>query len=165
MKTVLKAAVFAVGLATLASAQAQMGPYVGASISRVEIDHADLTSLGYKLGYQANQNFAVEARLGTGLFDDSVDHRTYEIDNYAGLYAKAILPLNHNFSVYGLVGYSRAELKTYTRYGMVNDWSDRDVSSGLGLDIGIERNLSINLEWINLVEDVDLLSFGINYGF
>ncbi|MNJ63351.1 outer membrane protein X [compost metagenome] len=165
MKFALKAAVFAVGLATLASAQARVGPYLGASLSRAEIDHADLTALGYKLGYQANQNFALEARLGTGLFDDSVDHRTYEIDNYAGLYAKAILPLNHNFSVYGLVGYSRAELKTYTRHGIVNDWSDRDVSSGLGLDITVERNLSINLEWINLVEDVDLLSFGINYGF
>src|SRR5690606_41315389 len=83
MKSAVKAAVFAVGLATLANAQAQMGPYVGASISRVEIDHADLTSLGYELRYPANQHFAVQARLGPGLRDDSLSHATYELDDSA----------------------------------------------------------------------------------
>lgn len=165
MKSVLKVAAFAIGLSTLATAQAQVGPYIGANLSRVEVEHANLTSIGYKLGFQTSHYLALEARLGTGLFDSSINGVTYEVDNYAGAYAKFILPLNHNFSVYAVGGYTRAELKAYTGKTILGDWSETDFSSGLGMDIAIDQRTSINMEWINLIEDVDLLSFGVNYSF
>lgn len=167
MKSALKVAVFAVGLSTLAAttaAQAQVGPYAGVMISRAEVNHADLTTLGYKLGFQASQNLAVEARLGTGLFDDSMGGWTYEIDNYAGVYAKLLMPLNHQFSVYGIGGYSHAEGKVHQRHYM-DSWSESDFSVGLGLDMHLARNVSASFEWLNLVDDVDLLSFGVSFSF
>lgn len=163
----LKVAVFAVGLSTLAAttaAQAQIGPYAGVMISRAEVNHADLTTLGYKLGFQASQNLAVEARLGTGLFDDRMAGWTYEIDNYAGAYAKLMLPLNHQFAAYAIGGYSHAEGKVH-RGNYMNSWSESDFSAGLGLDMRLAQNVSASLEWLNLVDDVDLLSFGVNFSF
>ena len=82
MKSALKVAVFAVGLSTFAAttlAQAQIGPYGGVMISRAEIDHTDLTSLGYKLGFQASSDhlsthlsyscILAESNTRDGLFD------------------------------------------------------------------------------------------------
>lgn len=163
MKSALKVAVFAVALSATV-AQAHVGPYGGAMISRAEMHHADLTSLGYKLGFQASPNLAVEARLGTGLTDDSINGITYEIDNYVGAYAKLIMPLNHQVSVYGIGGYTRAEGKSYTRTAF-GTWTDHDISLGLGLDMYLAPRLSASLEWMNLVDEVDLLNFGINFSF
>ena len=167
MKSALKVAVIAVGLSTFAAttAQAHIGPYAGAMISRAEIDHTDLSTLGYKLGFQASPNLAVEARLGTGLSDDSINGWNYEIDNYVGAYAKLILPMNAQFSVYAIGGYARAEGKTYTRTSPVNAWTEHDFSAGLGLDMHLAPNMSASMEWMNLVEDVDLLSFGVSFSF
>lgn len=168
MKSALKVAVFAVGLSTFAAttaAQANIGPYAGAMISRAEIDHTDLSSLGYKLGFQASPNLAVEARLGTGLSDDSINGRTYEIDNYVGGYAKLILPMNPQFSFYAIGGYSRAAGKIHTRTTMLSDWTEHEFSVGLGLDLHLARNMSASMEWMNLIDDLDLLSFGVNFSF
>ena len=168
MKSALKVAVFAVGLSTFAAttlAQAQIGPYGGVMISRAEIDHTDLTSLGYKLGFQASKNLALEARLGTGLTDDSINGLTYEIDNYVGAYAKLLMPFNPQFSAYIIGGYSRAEGKIYNRVSPVHTWSEHDFSAGLGVDLHLAPNLSASMEWINLVDEVDLMSFGVNFSF
>lgn len=167
MKSALKVAVFAVGLSTFAAttAQAQIGPYAGAMVSRAEINHTDLTSLGYKLGFQPSQNLAVEARLGTGLTDDSISGLTYEIDNYVGVYGKLLLPLGPQFSAYVIGGYSRAEGKIYNRTSPVHVWSDHDFSAGLGLDLYLSQNVSASMEWINLVDEIDLLSFGVSFTF
>src|SRR5690606_40810371 len=83
-------------------------------------DHTDLSSLAYKLGFTASPNLAVEARLGTGLTDDSINGTTYEIDNYVGVYTKLILPMNPQFAAYAIGGYSRVEGKTYTRTSPVS---------------------------------------------
>src|SRR5690606_41921080 len=98
-------------------------------------DHTDLSSLAYKLGFTASPNLAVEARLGTGLTDDSINGTTYEIDNYVGVYTKLILPMNPQFAAYAIGGYSRVEGKTYTRTSPGNNWTEHALSRGLGLDL------------------------------
>lgn len=167
MKSALQAALLAAGLSMFATtAQAALiGPYAGAMISRAEIDHTDLSSLGYKLGFTASPNLAVEARLGTGLTDDSINGTTYEIDNYVGVYTKLILPMNPQFSAYAIGGYSRVEGKTYTRTSRVNNWTEHDISLGLGLDLYLAPNLGASMEWMSLADEVDLISFGVNFSF
>jgi hypothetical protein len=69
------------------------------------------TAIGALLGMSINKNFAIEARLGTSLSDDSIFGANVKIDNFAGVYAKGILPVSNVASVYGLLGYTQGKLK------------------------------------------------------
>ena len=178
MTNTIRFAALALGLASVAAVQAQQGPYVGGSLSRVEVridglSTAKPTALGIRLGSQVSPNFAVEARLGKGIADDSVNNGVnVEIDTYYGLYAKGILPMTNLFSAYGLLGYSRGEVTASGPGGSVSDW-DNDVSYGLGVDFAITKNTTINVEWARLFKGtiaasnykVNALSLGANYRF
>jgi opacity protein-like surface antigen len=177
MTHTIKFAALALGLASVAAAQAQQGLYVGGSLSRVEVrvdglSTAKPTALGVRLGNQFSPNLAVEARLGKGITDDTVNGVKVEIDTYYGIYAKGILPMTNLFSAYGLLGYSRGEVTRSGPGGSASDW-DSDVSYGLGVDFAITKNTTINVEWARMFKGsiaganykVNALSLGANYRF
>lgn len=150
----------------------------------------DDSDTGYKLflGYQFNQNFAVEGGyvdLGKMSFSSTITAPSAgtvsgDVKTKNGLFLDAVgtLPLGNNFSVFGRLGvYSiKTEL---TASGSAGSVSSSDTGSdfhwGIGAGYDFTPNLGARLEWerFNKVGnkdktgegDVDLASVGLVYRF
>jgi OOP family OmpA-OmpF porin len=147
------------------------------------------TGLGLRLGYQFNDNFAVEggyARLGKFGYDtqttapgaDTVSG-SYKIDAYS-LAAVGIVPLQRGFSLYGKAGVAdvRTKLTASSSLGATAPSGARDSSAslllGLGANLDFDRNLYGRAGWERYTrvgsEDTgkghaDLFSIGLGYRF
>ena len=110
----------------------------------------------------------IEARLGTTLVDDSIFGSDIKIDNFAGVYAKGILPVSDVASIYGLLGYTQGKLTAENALGSGSD-SDSDISYGIGADFAISATTSVGVEWARLFKGegfkVDGLSVGVSFKF
>lgn len=164
--------VVALSLAAVGTAHAE-GLYAGALLTRATVSVDDTgdtnpTAIGAKLGMPVNKNFAVEARLGVGLSDDSLGVENVKINNFVGVYGKGILPLSDKASVYGLLGYTQGKLKSEGPFGS-GSGSDSDVSYGIGADFAISGTTSVGVEWARLFkgEDykVDGLTLSVSFKF
>lgn len=163
-KVFCKMLVVALTLSTFSLAYAQDGLYVGANISQINYKEDGISTikpiaLSLKLGNQFTKNFALEARIGTGISDDSLDvfgtSVKVEVDSFYGIYGKGILPLNDNFSVYGLAGYTKGEL-TASAPGVGSfSESDSDFSFGVGCDYFFAENVAFNFEYARLFSGSD----------
>jgi opacity protein-like surface antigen len=162
----------ALSLATVGAAHAE-GLYAGALLTRTTVSFDDVgdaspMTLGAKLGMSINKNFAVEARLGTGLSDDSIVGVDVKVDNFAGIYGKGILPLSDVASIYGLLGYTQGKLK-FEAPGLSESDSDSDISYGIGADFAISATTSVGVEWARLFKGdgytVEGLSLGVSFKF
>lgn len=156
-----------------ATANAQRGGlYLGGDISQIQykepgFDAIKPLAIGFAAGHRFNPNFALEARIGTGISDDSVRVDDFDIkakiDNYVGLYGKAIMPLNYLVELYGLVGYTHARLEARA-FGQSQITSDNDFSYGLGAAFEIAYNMSIEIEWARLFDSSDYETDSIRLG-
>lgn len=161
-------------LATVGAAHAE-GLYAGALLTRttVSIDgfgDANPMAIGAKLGMPINKNFAVEARLSTGLSDDSLLGGIVDVkvDSFVGVYAKGLLPLSDTASVYGLLGYTQSKLKLEGPGGSASG-SDSDLSYGFGADFAVSGGTSVGVEWARLYKDdvskIDGLTLSVSFKF
>jgi hypothetical protein len=120
-------------------------------------------SILLRLGVYVTPAITLELRYGDGIDDDTIMGVDYSIDRIAGLYALYHLELSSAFSIYGLVGYSEADLKAEASGGSVIEKED-DISYGIGLDLG-----NINFEYTHVLEDsnyeVNAASIGYTYHF
>jgi hypothetical protein len=164
--------VAALSLAAVGAAHAE-GLYAGALLTRttVSVDgfgDANPTTIGANLGMMLNKNFAVEARLGTSLADDSLAGVNLKVDNFAGFYGKGILPLSDTASVYGLLGYTQGKLKVSGPLGSASG-SDSDVSYGVGAEFAVSGTTSVGVEWARFFKGDDYkvngLSLGVSFKF
>ena len=162
----------ALSLVAVGAAHAE-GLYAGALLTRTTVSVDGLgdtnpTAIGATLGMSINKNFAIEARLGVGLTDDSLLGANIKVDNFAGFYGKGILPLSDKASVYGLLGYTQGKLKVSGPLG-ADTGSDSDVSYGIGADFAISGNTSVGIEWARLFKGddykVDGLTLGVSFKF
>jgi opacity protein-like surface antigen len=167
MNRTIKFAVLALGLSSMAAAQAQQALYVGASVSRFDLSinglsNAKPSAFSLKLGEQMNPNFAAEVRLGKGMSGDSISGADVKVNSYYGFYAKGILPVTNEFSAYGLLGYTRGKV-TVNRPGNSASDTDGGLSYGLGVDYMITKNASVGLEWARLFKgSVGGLDYKVN---
>ena len=138
------------------------------------------TAVMLRLGHAFNSNFSVEARLGTGLDDETqfvpelgvsgID-ATLELDTIAAIYAVGRTSLTESLSVYGLLGASRVEA-TATVSGFpaaTNSSSETSFSYGVGVEVGISSSLGLNLEYTQYLDksdaDLGIIAVGLKYGF
>jgi len=161
-----------------ASANAQRaGLYVGADLAQLQyqesgFETAKPLAIGFAAGNRFNPNFAAEVRIGTGVSDDTINVNGVDvkasIDNYAGIYAKGILPLNYLVELYGLVGYTHGRIEAQA-FGQRQITSDTDFSYGLGAAFEIAYNMSIDIEWARLFEgstyETDAIKLGLRFSF
>ena len=144
--------------------------YVGANFDMIDID-VDGTSFdtggirgtyGKYLDNTAGITFpiAVEGRFGFGLLDDDAGGVTVSTDTYWGLYAKAELTNLGAITPYGILGYSSISA---TAKGFGEEISDDDsgFSFGVGARYHYSNLFTLNFEFMNLVDDVSALSFGV----
>ncbi len=163
-------------------AQAESGWYMGASSSFADFEEKgvadlELSTIQVQTGMRFNKHFAVEARLGTGLSDDSASQVEdginlkidLETDYIASAFVKGIIPAGP-VELYGLLGYTHAELDAkVTAVGegisISETFSDSDISYGVGLAFQPTAASSIFVEYMNFYDDDDIEISGYTLGF
>jgi opacity protein-like surface antigen len=138
------------------------------------------TALIGRFGYFFHPNFSVEGRLGFGLQDDTqqfvtsigtpVDARL-DIDHVVGLYGTGHINLTESISFYGVVGASSVEatasLPGFPNASVSDDESS--VSYGVGADVGIGKNIALNVEYMRYLDkssyDFDMIGLGATFSF
>ncbi len=193
-KTTIAALVAASGLVASSAAMAQGKPadtgwYAGLSIGQSSASDAcngvsgpgvscDDKDTAFKIfgGYQINRNFGVElgyADLGEvsasgGGVTASIETTAFELVG-VGSY-----PINNQFSVYGKLGFYRADSKGRSNVGVSADETNTDLTLGVGVQYNFTRNLGVRGEWQRYSSvgggdigdsDVDVLSVGVVYKF
>jgi opacity protein-like surface antigen len=129
----------------------------------------DLGVLGVRGGYYFHNYFSVEGRLGFGVADDTktIDDippfdLTVDQDYNIGVYAVGHLPLSDRFKLYGLVGFTKAEV-TLSVPGESISSDDSDFSYGAGLEFDMTKNWSLAAEYTAYFSDAEV-SFGTETG-
>ncbi len=146
------------------------GFYIGAGYNFFETESAgldwDTSTLDLRIGKFFTPNFAVEGRIGIGVSDDTVGGVNNEIDNYIGAFARGQIPINNQFSIYGLAGIVTGDASASATVGGQNvAWDDTNFAWGIGASFALNRMSSIGAEYMNLYDDdgIEIGGFGINY--
>lgn len=158
-----------IGLALLANGTAQAETYVGAQANMMRVDrgslqNAELTGVVFRGGVVMHALLSAEVRIGKGFGDDKVDGITLENDYFYGAYARLTPPVPWPVAPYLIGGYSYVENE-------VNDSMQRDDGMGYGggFDMGVSDSVSINLEYLRLVNNdygkQELIGLGANFFF
>ena len=161
-------------LSLQALADPKPGAYVGGGLTETSIDidgvsgEANPTAVFARVGYQINEFFAVEGRLGTGLDSDKLHGVKVDIENVYGAYLKAGIPTAVGLYPYAVLGATHGELKASAR-GYSDTGDDDDISYGVGVDYWVVPNVSVGLEYMKYLDmdnyEVSGISLGANYRF
>jgi opacity protein-like surface antigen len=145
--------------------------YVGANFVRITDKGAEAPAihplvLELKGGMEFTPNFALEARVGSGIKSDSANVSGIDVDlkvNYLyGLYAKGRYEIA-GVTPYILLGYTQGkETATIPLLGMSQSEAHGAFSYGIGLDVPVSERVSINAEWANLVRGNDNSGVGFS---
>ena len=142
-------------------------------------EDADLTAVYGRIGMQLNEYFAVEARLGIGISDDTstvvfTDSATgatlgggdvdIELEHLFGAYIRVGAPVSDAFYPYAIVGVTEWKRELSTSL-VTESYSDSDSSFGVGVDFGDADRGGFNIEYMNYYDkDGNTLSgFSIGY--
>lgn len=164
-------AVIAASLSVSPLAQAANDFYVGVNLERMT-DKGDLAPpihpIGMAItgGIQLHPNFALEARVSTGVksAEGTVNGITYDLklDRLYGVFAKASLPLGRvspyllGVSPYLLAGYSYVRETAHVEaFNFTASDSARSFSYGIGVDVPITKTTSFHLEWAQFLRGID----------
>lgn len=146
-----------------------MNPYVGASLGLLRYDESGLPALSpsallLRAGLPLSRFFSIEGRFGTGLSSDQTNGNSVSLGTFWGAYAKGSLSVLPTLSVYGVAGVASVNVHRNFDAG---DATDTGISVGVGGDLRVAPELTVNLEWTYLPSpsqaDSNLVSLGINY--
>jgi OmpA-OmpF porin, OOP family len=143
--------------------------------SGISCDDADT---GWKIfgGYQFNRNFAAEVAytdLGETKFSDPTDSVTFR-PTALEVVGVGMYPFPEGFTLYGKLGFYRAETKLDSTFGFSEKDSNTDVTFGLGGRYDFNRNFAVRVEWQRYMDvggddigtsDIDMLSVGVLWKF
>lgn len=149
------------------------GLYLGAKIGVVDADVSgfdDATNAGVTVGYQfapvsENISWALEGEFTTTVSDGDISvfgsNGSWDVDTQA-LYGV----LRIGGDLYGKLrlGYLREDVSASVA-GVSADGSDDGVSGGLGAGWRANEQLSVELEYTLVEEDLDFYSVGLNFAF
>ncbi len=132
-------------------------------------DKASLQMLFATAGYQFNDTFSAQARVGVSLFDDTINVAGYDasfkISHSYGVYLKAGCAASETIYPYVVAGYARNKLKaTIVAFDEHQTSNVSDVSLGFGADIKLD-NLTLNIEYLSYLDKYTMEVDGISVGF
>lgn len=158
------------------------GFYAGAGISRYRYAEpgagADfhLATLELNGGFWFHPLLSAEMRVGTGLGDQESAANDVlwqvNLDSFASVYWRPEW-VNESAKLYGLLGYTQvdigAEGTTAAGAPRTQDLSEDGFSFGAGIGFFYDQNLTVNLEWKQLVDadsfEMSGFSAGLDYRF
>ncbi|XAW87409.1 porin family protein [Vibrio sp. CDRSL-10 TSBA] len=132
-------------------------PYIGLGYSYVDTDvdwdgtgseNTDSGMLGLIVGYQLHQNIGVEFRGYGNVSDGDAFGSKVEINSAFSLFARGIVPVSENFTLYGLLGAGKVKAK-------VDDYSETEseIQYGVGMAINKGQPLELQVEWLRMFDD------------
>lgn len=158
---------------TVAIADNTGNTYVGVSYglgtyNEDGVEELNPTGLMGKYGKYMSDGFSLEGRFGIGLQDDSVNllgvDVSLDFDTLFGVYGVGHVNVNKSSSVYGLIGFTRAEA-TVSAPGFGSETDDESgVSYGVGANIGVGDNVALNIEYIQYLNKSDFDFSTIGFG-
>ncbi len=153
----LSVAATAMARGDYAGASGASGPYVGASIGVLRYDESGLDTVDpslilARIGFPISPYLALEGRLGTGLASSESGGYSVSVGTIGGAYVKGSLPLAPTFSLYGVAGIGT--LSVNRNFGQGNS-TDTGLSFGVGGDVALPVNLSLNFEWTHFPSGTD----------
>ncbi len=139
--------------------QYALGNYSEEGISQ----EADPSVLVGRYGTYLQNNFSIEGRLGIGIAGDTLVFSgievDVEVDYMVGIYALGHMNIAKGSSVYGLIGFTQAEL-TASAFGLSATNDDSGVSFGVGANIG-----SFNIEYIQYLDESEYEFSALSFGY
>lgn len=151
-----------------------------------------LNTVYSRIGKNFNKYFSLEGRIGFGVGDDEFSNQeikpeenynyintttfNLKLRNTYGLYLRAGLPVNEFFYPYAILGLTQNKIETNKKHRVVhpyngidykfesNSKSITDASYGLGVDLKVHENISINLEYLNYLDKDGMELSGFSIG-
>lgn len=128
------------------------GTYVGVNFGVLRYDESGLdtiepTMVFARIGFPLMTNLSVEGRIGTGVSSSETDGYSVNVQTMLAAYLKGSLPLTPRFSLYGIAGVGNLEL--HRNFDDANS-TDTGLSFGIGGDVGLVSNVSLNFEWTHM---------------
>ena len=152
-------------------------PYIGGGVGNFSYRTGGEEKLSpkvfdFRVGVPLNPFLAIEARVGTGLSTDFtalLGGYDLQVDSLYGAYLKGNIPVSSYASRSGLAGYSAIKLRRNFRSAPDQRVTDDSASFAAGLDVNLNRNMKINVEWGRFIRvdrvtdgyDADILSVGL----
>ena len=172
--------------AASAYSQAEENLYLGLQYAVAEYNENGISptfnpaALVGRVGYFLHPSFSVEGRFGFGLSDDTnfvpefgvggID-ATLELDSIFGLYGTGHIKLGQSSSIYGILGVSSvkatASVPAFPAARLAEDESS--VSYGVGAEVGLGKNIGLNIEYLRYLDksdfELDAIAAGVVFGF
>ena len=132
------------------------------------------TGLIGRLGKTFNENVSVEGRFGTGVSEGTNPvfgiEGTLDFDTIIGVYGIGQITLSKSSSAYALIGYTRVDATVTVPTLLPTESVDESgLSLGVGADIGLSNNVSLNIEYVQYLSksdfDLDAFALGVKFGF
>jgi opacity protein-like surface antigen len=168
------AAMMAASTATLAMDEGDVyagGGYHAGDITTEDGTNSEPSMLMARVGrYIVQDNFALEARFGTGLESDGLGpESSVDIDRIYGGYGVFHLPVAERTSLYALAGFSSIEIDVTESDGSSARIDETDLSYGIGADVALTKKLYGYAEFVRYHDedrfDLEGLSAGVLYQF
>ena len=136
----------------------------------------DPTAVTWKAGYSVNEYFAVEARVGLGVDDDTkqnlitddglgISESTVELNRLYSLLLKGSYPLVEGLNVNAYVGASRVKFLVDSNQNYHSENSDSSVSVGAGLSYDIASDVFVNADYMAYTKNVTAVQVGMGFRF
>ena len=154
------------------------GGYIGLNYSQYELDFNATsntikpTGVTLRAGAELNDMFGLEARIGTGIEDDTrssgLGSVEFELDRIYGGYAKLSVPVFEMLRPYAIGGYSNVRSRTSVRAGGVLVSRDTDSvdggSYGIGVVVSLAAAIGLNVEYMRYLDKDDYELSAISVG-
>ena len=175
MKKILRVSSICLGIFLISVASsnaANIRPYAGVNyfFANYEDDYdieADSGVAGIKLGVDINDYIGIEMRVGVGVDDDTIDvlgvDVKVEVDHAYGLYVRPKFR-QEQVQVYGLLGFTEIEYEVSV-FGLSIEDDETDFSFGAGLEYFFNDNVSVSVEYMQLLDKDDYEVESYNIGF
>lgn len=145
-------------------------PYAGVDyqmgIHEQSGEEANPTAVRLRAGTQLSPYFAVEAHAAFGTSSDELSPdggvTVFDIELQAlyAVFLRPQLPLGDVGSLYGLLGYSYADLESNTSSGY-----QKKGSFGVGADFKVYKNVRINADYVEYIDGYKAVSGGLRFNF
>ena len=122
------------------------------------------------IGYELNENVAIEGLVGFGMSDDGVKvagttvaGAKFEVDNVVGLYVKGKTQLADGFEAFARAGIARAK-GTASYLGVSESASESGFSYGFGVSYAFDKSTSLNFDYMSYLDKNSSKATGFTLG-
>ena len=146
----------------------------------VQVDEGELDmepTVGvFRIGSMGDNGVGVEARFGVGLSDDEISGSDptlgnisleLEVDTVMGLYLVGQTTTGTT-SVYGIIGFTQVDYTISADAGILGSASvsddESDMSYGFGVNINVSDKVSVNLEFVQILDKDDIDASAVSLG-